>query len=161
VTGPEAFVTMACAVAVGTDLAWRKIPNWLTFSMVIVGVVNNVMLGQPLVGFIGVLVAFALHLPLYALGVEKGGDAKLLIGIAAVVGWSPMVETTIWRYALMLPVGLLVLTAMGKLPNLVANLRWLSQGRAGPRPPVTWMPFAPVIFGAWLVSVFTSWAEIR
>lgn len=160
-TGPEWLVTGACVVAAITDLRSGMIYNWLTFPLMLAGVLHNVIAGQWWVGLLGFAVGFPLHFLLRAIGLEKAGDAKLLIGIGCVMGVSPMIETTLWRYVLMAPVGLIVLVLMGRLPNLIAVGRWLAGGRKGPAPQLTWIPFGPIILAGWLTAVFTTIAEIR
>src|SRR5688572_25830708 len=70
---------------------WRchRIPNWLTFTLVLSGIAQS-FTGHALVSpgnsMLGLLVGFALLLPLYALRAVGGGDVKLLAGIGAWFG---------------------------------------------------------------------------
>ena len=72
------------------DLRVRKIPNWLTFSVVISGILVSFLDGHgsvtPGSAALGLLVGFSLPFILFALGALGGGDVKLLAGIGAWLG---------------------------------------------------------------------------
>jgi prepilin peptidase CpaA len=77
------------AWAATIDLRSRRIPNWLTFSLVISGLaVNGIGIGPASGGsaFLGFLVGFTLPLVLFLLGALGGGDVKLLAGVGAWMG---------------------------------------------------------------------------
>ena len=77
------------ALAATVDMRSRRIPNWLTFTLVLSGLgVNFMGLGpasgsQALCGF---AVGLALPLVLFLLGALGGGDVKLLAGIGSWMG---------------------------------------------------------------------------
>ncbi|MCA9489655.1 MAG: prepilin peptidase [Myxococcales bacterium] len=148
-------------VAAVTDLRSGKIPNALTFTMMIMGIVMNATLGgDPLVGLIGCAAGFAIHYPLWMLGVEKAGDAKLFMGIGACVGWRELVEASIWLAIVYVPVALLLLTVQGKLPNLLKSVRYLldrAKGVASEPPEQTFVRAGPIILVAGLLGRFTGW----
>lgn len=162
----DVFVVTAIvglAIAVVTDLREHKIPNALTGPLLVMGLALNAVFGQPLVGLIGFAVASLIHFPLWLLGVQKGGDAKLMMAIGAIGGWRLAVETTIWEALVFLPVGLAALAATGKLGNLVAAGKHTfkkAQGIAvGEAPAATYLPFAPVIATAWAFAWLTELFE--
>jgi prepilin peptidase CpaA len=66
-----------------------RVPNWLTFPMVLSGLVFNSFAGNG-IGFqeslVGMLVGLACLLPLYAVGGMGAGDVKLMAGIGAWLG---------------------------------------------------------------------------
>lgn len=151
-------------VAAVTDYRTGRIPNVLTFPMMGLGVVMNLTLSpDPWTGVVGLLAAFALHFVIYAFGVQKAGDAKLLMGVGACVGWRGMLETTIWWAIVYLPVGVLVLAAQGKLPNLRASLRYVADkamGKpVGEAPEPTMIRTAPIILVGGLLAYFTTVLE--
>jgi prepilin peptidase CpaA len=83
---PVWVVTVTLAVAAVID-GWKlKVPNWITYPMVISGWVYSTMyygwegLAWSLVGTV---VGLALLLPAYAIGGMGAGDVKLLAGVGA------------------------------------------------------------------------------
>lgn len=167
-TVPASMAAFGLAIACVTDLRSGKIPNELTFSLMAIGLLMNTVLGDPLLGVVGFAVATAIHFPLFALGVEKGGDAKLLMGLGALGGWRLLVETTGWYALVYIPVGLAVLALSGQLPNLKNKAVWLYQRALakqsgaefkGEEPPNTMLKTAPVIAAAWALAYLTTWLE--
>jgi len=79
-------VLVLAAVIDGTKL---KVPNWLTFPMVISGWIYGGVVGG-LAGFglslLGTAIGLGLLLPAYAVGGMGAGDVKLLAGVGAWVG---------------------------------------------------------------------------
>jgi prepilin peptidase CpaA len=76
-------------VAAAEDLRSRRIPNWLTFSLVLGGIVQSIAFGvtsTPLASVLGLCVGFAIPFVLFALGALGGGDVKLLAGVGAWFG---------------------------------------------------------------------------
>src|SRR5712671_6084411 len=94
---PLLFVCLAMVVAAVID-GWKlKVPNWLTFPLVIsgwiLGLLQNVGLLSfaPYDGGIGAALAgtalgFALLLPVYAIGGMGAGDVKMQMGFGSWVG---------------------------------------------------------------------------
>jgi prepilin peptidase CpaA len=164
-THPEVVAALGLAVACYTDIRWWKIPNELNLVLVGMGALVNLLDGRLMVAIIGLAAAFAIHFPLWVLGVQKGGDAKLMIGLGAIVGWQLMVETTLWKLILLVPIGLVVLAATGNLSRLTAAAKHVAakaQGQKveGEPPQLTYMPFAPVITAGFLVAHFTHLLEL-
>lgn len=72
------------------DLLTKKIPNWVTFTGVALGLIAQFwLLGLPglLDGLLGFGLGFALYFPIYAFGYMGAGDVKLLMAVGAWVGW--------------------------------------------------------------------------
>ena len=101
---PLAFVCLAMIVAAVID-GWKlKVPNWLTFPLILSGwalglfhnlepVLDNwgLAVGSTGVGgfgaaFLGTLLGFALLLPVYAIGGMGAGDVKMQMGFGSWVG---------------------------------------------------------------------------
>lgn len=86
---PVWFVTVTLVVAAVIDGLQLKVPNWITFPMIISGWVYSATL-SPYPGWeglayslIGTVVGLALLLPAYAIGGMGAGDVKLMAGIGA------------------------------------------------------------------------------
>src|SRR3954470_17837126 len=104
---PVWFVTITLVVAAVIDGRQLKVPNWITFPMIISGWIYSATL-SPYAGWdglmfslVGTAVGLALLLPLYAIGGMGAGDVKLLAGVGAWV-WS---LTTVYAFALSAVVG--------------------------------------------------------
>ncbi|MBA2321343.1 MAG: prepilin peptidase [Deltaproteobacteria bacterium] len=135
-----------------SDARTGRIPNVLTFGMMAAGLLLHAAGGDPLFALLGIGVAFAMHYPLYMLQIEKAGDAKLVMGVGALVGWREAIDTTLWFAVLYLPVGIAVLAARGRLGNLQRVFQWrVDKARgleAGDAPEATVLWTAPVIAAA-------------
>jgi prepilin peptidase CpaA len=83
-----AVVVMIMLTGAWLDIRTRRIPNWLTLSAVVAALGLRVLVGGSalLDGVLGLGLAFALLLPLFAMGGLGGGDAKLLMAAGAFLG---------------------------------------------------------------------------
>jgi prepilin peptidase CpaA len=79
------------AVAAAYDVPFRRIPNWLTATGVLLGLAMNTFLYQGWPGlrmsFIGLAVGFGAYFVLYSLRAMGAGDVKLMAAVGAMVGW--------------------------------------------------------------------------
>lgn len=79
-------VTLTASV---TDIRSRRIPNWITLTGFIAGVILNIGL-YGLAGLksslLGCGLALLIHVPLFALHLTGGGDVKLMAATAAILG---------------------------------------------------------------------------
>jgi prepilin peptidase CpaA len=80
------LVTVVLIIAAVID-GWKlKVPNWITFPMIISGwVYSMAVFGWPGLGWslVGTAVGLALLMPAYAIGGTGAGDVKLLAGVGA------------------------------------------------------------------------------
>jgi prepilin peptidase CpaA len=111
---PVWFVTITLIVAAVIDGMKLKVPNWITFPMIISGWIYSATL-SPYAGWdglmfslVGTVVGLGLLLPLYAIGGMGAGDVKLLAGVGAWM-WS---LTTVYSFALSAIVGGLIAVLM-------------------------------------------------
>ncbi len=159
------FLFAGVAVAAVIDVRTRRIPNALTFSLMVVGLLASAMVG-PGIGFglMGFAAGFALHFTLWQFGVDAAGDAKLFMAIGAFLGWRGMLEATLWRFLLHVPFAVLVLTTQGRWGNFRAAAQWVllkQQGvDVGERPEPTYMPLGVVIALSVPLAVYTDWLEL-
>ena len=77
------------AWAAVSDWSARRIPNWLTFSLALTGLLQSTTTDAA-VGFrgagLGLLVGFCLTFTYFALGAMCGGDVKLMAAVGAWLG---------------------------------------------------------------------------
>ncbi len=81
------FAILVTLLATITDLRARLIPNWLTFSTALVGLVANTYLHGPRALIVALLMAAfaaAIFVPVYRMGGIGGGDVKLAIALGCV-----------------------------------------------------------------------------
>src|SRR5438552_3791472 len=108
---PVWLVTVVLVVAAVID-GWRlKVPNWVTFPLVIGGwVYSTVAFGWAGLGWslVGTVVGLALLLPAYAVGGMGAGDVKLLAGVGAWV-WA---GTTFWAFCVSAVAGGIIAVGM-------------------------------------------------
>ena len=84
-------VALAALVAIAAvyDLRWRRIPNWLVLSGLLLGFgLQGYLFGWPGArqAMLGMLLAGAVYLPLFALRAMGGGDVKLMLAVGALAG---------------------------------------------------------------------------
>jgi prepilin peptidase CpaA len=105
------FVSVILVEAAVIDGLKLRVPNWLTFHMVIGGLAFAAW-SHGGTGFLwalaGTAVGLATLLPLYSIGGMGAGDVKLMAGVGAWVG--PVV--TLWAFATSAVVGGLMALAM-------------------------------------------------
>ncbi len=83
---PVWLVTVTLVVAAVIDGVQLRVPNWLTFPLVLSGwVYSACWLGAAGLGWslLGTVIGLALLLPAYAVGGMGAGDVKLLAGVGA------------------------------------------------------------------------------
>jgi prepilin peptidase CpaA len=83
---PVWFVTITLVVAAVIDGVKLKVPNWITFPMILSGwIYSGIAYGFEGVGLslVGAFVGLLLLLPAYAIGGMGAGDVKLMAGVGA------------------------------------------------------------------------------
>jgi prepilin peptidase CpaA len=86
---PAWLVTITLIAAALIDGYKLKVPNWLTFPMIVSGwVFSTISFGWEGLAWslVGTVVGLGLLLPAYAIGGMGAGDVKLLAGVGAWVG---------------------------------------------------------------------------
>jgi prepilin peptidase CpaA len=125
------FVPLVVMLLVASvlDLRERRIPNWLTLSLLVGGMVQA-GLGSgtvsPASSGLGILVGFVLMFLPFALGALGGGDVKLLAAVGAWLGPMP----TVGVFAAAAVVGMIIVLAQcaltGRLSTLFRNSSMLA-----------------------------------
>lgn len=81
------------------DLKERKIPNKVTFTGILIGILFNTFMGG-LTGlvqsFIGLLAGLAIFFLPFAMGGMGAGDVKLMGAIGALMGWQFSIMTAVY-----------------------------------------------------------------
>jgi Flp pilus assembly protein protease CpaA len=143
-------LVVACLAAL-TDLAFRTIPNGLTYGAIAAGLVLGAVggwagLSTSALGMIGLGVPFAI---LFQLGALGGGDVKLVAAFGALLGFGHAAETVL---AGTLATGLLLVFAW-ILSAAQGLARWLVRARAKPASGSTAYWGAPLMASpAWLLA---------
>ena len=108
---PVWLVTVTLVVAAVIDGYKLKVPNWITFPMIISGwIYSTVFFGWAGLGYslVGTAVGLALLLPAYAIGGMGAGDVKLLAGVGAWV-WG---SVTFYAFCISAVIGGLIAVGM-------------------------------------------------
>jgi len=125
--GLELAFAAAMLIAAGCDIAWRRLPNWLTAGVALGYLPWAWAVG---IGWTGIAVAVAVGavvlgvgFGLFAAGVIGGGDAKLAAAVALWIGLSPGFIFELIRFFLVMSL------AGGILAVIVLAGRALAPGR--------------------------------
>ncbi len=87
----QAVLLLLVATAAVFDARYRRIPNWLVLTGMILGIgVNSFLFGwQGLrLSLLGLGFAFLIYFPLYLLRGMGAGDVKLMASVGSMVGWA-------------------------------------------------------------------------
>ncbi|MDW8263258.1 MAG: A24 family peptidase, partial [Phycisphaerales bacterium] len=119
-------------VAAIVDLRSRRIPNSLTVTLALAGIAQSVLWEYALVSWwqslLGIAIALAVNLPLYALRVRGGGDVKLFAAVGAWIGPVSVVAIFVIATVVASVVAILQALATGQLRAVARNVARLSVG---------------------------------
>ena len=126
-------------VAAVTDLRSRRIPNWLTLSGVLAGIVLNSFLNVDRYNWrtalMGLGLAFAVYFPLYLLRGMGAGDVKLMAAVGALMGPANWFAIFLLSNILGGAAAVLLLLSRGRLWGTLCNLGYMLNELAHLRPP--------------------------
>lgn len=129
----DGLLVALCLIAMATDSRWRRIPNWLTFSAISMGLLLGALdsgwtgLGQ---SALGLMLALVITVPLFAMGALKAGDVKLVAAFGAVkgIGTPPIQSFALWAFLYgALVGGLWALATLARARSLGLTGRWLRE----------------------------------
>jgi prepilin peptidase CpaA len=126
--GIEFVLLVAVLVATVTDLRWRRIPNWLTVSTLVLGFALNALIAYPApvegvwLAAKGFAFAFALNLVMYMLHMTGAGDVKLLAAVGAMVGCSDFVGIFLLTAMIGGVLAIILMTIKGRVRQTLWNL---------------------------------------
>lgn len=154
-----ATVAVVCATAAAADLRMRRIPNTLTLSAIVLGLI---MAGLPgwksmVVRLGAVAVVLGCAIVLHALGVWGGGDGKLVAAVAALKGLLFTGEAMVWTFLIG---GLVALYLLIRKRNLISTLRAVVSRDVSLLQPSR-IAFGPLIAVGVAVTIWTGYAGIR
>jgi prepilin peptidase CpaA len=116
------------AIAAIFDIRYRRIPNWLVLSGLIIGIAWNVY-SSGLDGLVraseGLGLGFILYFPFYLLRARGAGDVKLLAAVGAVTGPG----NVFWIFLLTAVLGgviaVILLLFRGRVRHTFFNVGWI------------------------------------
>jgi prepilin peptidase CpaA len=126
--GIQALIALVVLIAAISDLRTRRVPNWLTFSGVIVAIALNAFLFElPGLWFSlkGLGVAFGVYFALYLLHAMGAGDVKLMAFLGAAAGWANWLGIFVLTAILGGIVGLLLIATKGRFRKTFQNIGWI------------------------------------
>jgi prepilin peptidase CpaA len=129
------FILLSAALF---DMLYRRIPNWLTVTGVVLGIAMNTIIGPPEAGLVfsllGLVVAFAIYAFLYALHAMGAGDVKLMAAVGALVGWERWFGIFFITALVGGVLALILVVARGRLKKTLFNVSFILSEMKGLRP---------------------------
>ena len=121
------------------DMRYRRIPNWLNVTGVILGFAMNAWLivdGRPWPGLLfalkGMLLGFGAYFALYAIRAMGAGDVKLMAAVGALVGWEDWVGIFVVTAVIGGISAVIFSLVRGRLKNTLFNVGFnLSEMKSG------------------------------
>ena len=135
-------LVLLAGIAAVYDVTARTIPNWLTASGLVLGLALAALVGPAEAGYraLAAVVTLVVGLPLFRLGILGGGDVKLLVAVAGLVGFERLPTAVFLACVTGALIAIAEVIRRGFLLPLVLDARdvalyYLSAGRHGRRVP--------------------------
>jgi len=127
------IVVLAAAVY---DVRYRRIPNWLSLSGILLGLALNAFLyrGWPglRLSLQGLALGFGVYFMLYALRAMGAGDVKLMGAVGAIVGWRDWFGTFLITAIIGGAMALILMALRGRIRKTLWNVGFiLSELKSG------------------------------
>ena len=123
---PATIILLAVLVILAAiwDIRWRRIPNWLTLSGLVLGIGLSWFLGYPGVrsSLQGLGLAFGVYFVLYLLHGMGAGDVKLMAAVGATAGMMNWLGILFLTSVIGAAAALLLVLIKGRLRGTVFNL---------------------------------------
>jgi prepilin peptidase CpaA len=124
----RAVLVVIVVTAAIYDLRYRKIPNWLVLTGLVLGFgLNTFLFG--LTGLassaLGMGLALLIYFPLYLLRAMGAGDAKLMAAVGSLVGWGNWLAIFVATAVIGGLLGLIVLLFAGRIRKTFWNIGWI------------------------------------
>jgi Flp pilus assembly protein protease CpaA len=122
------FVAFGLGFSCFTDVKYRKIKNYITFPLMIIGIILNIV-QQPIVDGLlfalqGIGIMFLVCILMSIVGGFGFGDTKLLMGVASVTGWWFAFDVLL--YALLVMVAYFIIFKFKMLKQAIKNLFFIA-----------------------------------
>jgi prepilin peptidase CpaA len=153
-----AVAVLAATIALVSDVRTRRIPNWLTGSTLLIGLLVNLFASGPpglVAAVTGMAVGFLLLIPFYVLRAVGAGDVKLLAALGAVLGVQALLAVAA---AGALVGGLMSLIILARRGRLSLALHQLFVMHTVPTPSGAKAPYAVAIASGVYVAVLQQLA---
>jgi prepilin peptidase CpaA len=126
----QILLGILAGVAALFDIRFRRIPNWLVLSGIVLGLGWNLS-SSGLSGLLrsaeGLGLGFALYFPLYLIRARGAGDVKLLAAAGAITGPGNIFLICVLTAILGGIIALIVLVIAGRLRKTFFNVGWMLQ----------------------------------
>ena len=126
----QIVLVLMVAIAAVHDVRFRRIPNWLVLTGLVLGLgLNTFLLRWPgaRASLLGIVLAFLIYFPLYLLRGMGAGDVKLMAAIGAIVGPANWFGIFIISALLGGIAAVFLLLSRGRLLNSLWNISFLFQ----------------------------------
>jgi prepilin peptidase CpaA len=138
---PRATLVVLLVYLIGAaifDVRYRRIPNWLNLTGVLLGFGINTVIGAPGYGFLFALLGFAVGLfsfmAFYVMRYTRAGDVKMMAALGALVGWKAWVGLFLVTAIVGGIMALLLVAMRGRLQRTLWNVGFMVSEMAKARP---------------------------
>jgi prepilin peptidase CpaA len=136
--GVEALLLIVVFAAAGYDVRYRRIPNWLSLSGILLGLAMNAFLYQGWPGLraslVGLGVGFGVYFVLYTLRAMGAGDVKLMAAVGAIVGWQDWFGTFLITAIVGGVMALILVATKGRVKKTLWNVGFIINEMKSGRP---------------------------